>query len=179
MKTDRFDNMIGSAEFHSAYSVEDFSDYPQIYASVNKSETTESVYVSYYNSDNGERVTVRFSNHMNNATLFGDQLSWDAPIDQILYRLGLATREFFPESKLFINRRQVSIKKLNQYEEASLTIQEMYELGAGADLSEFTGKLAKGSVELILGTSVESFVSKQTNAFGEIVQLGNYVYTVK
>ncbi len=179
MKTDRFGNRIGHNSETTTYRVEDFSNFPQISSKVSKSTTTESVYVRYYNSDNGKSITVRFSDHSNNATLFGDQLDWTASREEILFHLGLATRTFIPDTHLFIASRQVSKKSLGQYEEAELTINEMYELGAGADLSEYTGKLAKGGNYLIQGTEVKELESTGIDAFGNKRVLGKYVYNVK
>ncbi len=179
MKTDRFGNYIGSNSEATTYRVEDFSNFPQISSKVNKSTTTESVYVRYYNSDNGKSITVRFSDHSNNATLFGDQLDWTASREEILFHLSLATRTFIPDTRLFIATRQVSKKSLGQYEEAELTINEMYELGAGADLSKYTGKLAKGSNYLIQGTEVKELENIVIDVFGNKRVLGKYVYNVK
>lgn len=179
MKTDRFGNYIGTDSSHTYYRVEDFSDYPQISSSISKSDNTESVYVRYYNSDNGQSIVVRFSDHSNNATLFGDQLDWTASREEILFHLGLATRTFIPDTRLFIDSRQVSKKTLDQYQEAELTIGEMYELGAGADLSDYTGKLAKGSNYLIQGTQVKEFKDTRIDAFGNERVFGKFVYQVK
>ena len=179
MKTDRFGNYIGTGSSTTYYRVEDFSDYPQISASVSKSDTTESVYVRYYNSDNGNAITVRFSDHSNNATLFGDQLDWTATREEILFHLGLATRTFIPDTRLYIDSRQVGKKTLNQYEEAELTIGEMYELGAGADLSMFTGKVAKSSNYLIQGTQVQEVEVARSNISGQKARQGKFIYTVK
>lgn len=179
MKTDRFGNYIGTDSSHTYYRVEDFSDYPQISSSISKSDNTESVYVRYYNSDNSQTIVVRFSDHSNNATLFGDQLDWTASREEILFHLGLATRTFIPDTRLFIDSRQVSKKTLDQYQEAELTISQMYELGAGADLSDYTGKLAKGSNYLIQGTKVKEFEDTRIDAFGNERRVGRFVYQVK
>lgn len=179
MITDRFGNYIGSNSEATTYRVEDFSNFPQISSSVSKSTTTESVYVRYYNSDNSQSIVVRFSDHSNNATLFGDQLDWTASREEILFHLGLATRTFIPNTRLFIDSRQVSKKTLHQYEEAELTIGEMYELGTGADLSDYTGKLAKGSNYLIQGTKVKEFKDTRIDAFGNERVFGKFVYQVK
>ena len=179
MKTDRFGNLIGSNSETTTYRVEDFSSFPQISSSISKSATTESVYVRYYNGENGQSITVRFSDHANNATLLGEQLDWTATREEILFQLGLATRTFIPATRLFIDTRQVSKKTLNQYEEAELTIAEMYELGAGADLSAYTGKVAKGSNYLIQATEVKALEDTRIDTFGNRRVLGDYVYSVK
>lgn len=111
--------------------------------------------------------------------MLGDQLDWTASREEILFHLGLATRTFIPDTRLFIASRQVSKKSLGQYEEAELTINEMYELGAGADLSKYTGKLAKGSNYLIQGTEVKELESAGIDAFGNKRVLGKYTYNVK
>lgn len=160
-------------QFSKAYNVDyivyDMTAYPTIEVSVSKSEGSESVYVYYTNTESNQRVTVRFSTHSNNAVMFGDQLDGNlTSIEDVLYRLGLAKREFVYDTGLSIWSRQVAKVQLANYEEAALTIQEMYALGAGADLSEYTGKLAKGSNLLILADKVGVF-QKTT---------GHYKYTM-
>lgn len=177
---DRDSNFIGDGSFHADYEVKDFSQYTQIKVSVSKSATTESVYVTYENVDNSKSVCVRFSNHINTAMNLGDQLDGRICSDkEILYRLGLAERVFTPKTRLSIRFRQVAKAQLTGYEEAALTIKDMYAMGAGADLSEFTGKIAKGSNYLILGDKVVEEVEKTRNAFGQEVAIGSYTYIIK
>jgi hypothetical protein len=160
---------IQFSKFNVDYIAYDMSEFPMVEVSVSKSETSESVYVYYVNTDTMERVTVRFSNHNNNAVQFGMQLDGNMTTKMdVLYRLGLAKREFVYDQGLSIWNRQVAKLQLANYEEAELTIQEMYALGAGADLSQYTGKLAKGSNLLILGDKV-GFFQKTT---------GEYKYTM-
>ena len=61
------------------------------------------------------------------------------------------------ETYLSITSQQVKKVDAYKYEETPLTIQEMYALGADADLSQYKGKLAKGSRYLILGDKVREF----------------------
>jgi len=174
---DREGNSIGNGTFHADYNVYEFEEYPQITNSVSKSETTESVYVTYYNKDNDKEAIVRFSNHVNNATIFGDQLNGNfTGKDEILYKLGLMKRVFIPRKFIYIPNRAVKYKDVDQYPKADLTIKEMYALGAGADLSKYNGKIAKDSNYLILGDKVEEHTEKRKNAFGSMVEIGNYIY---
>ena len=171
---DRYGNPIGDGSWHVEPKViESITDeYPQVETRVDRSNTTESSYVTYTNRDNGKTVQVRFSNHMSNAERFGDVLPGYASELEILHRLGLADREFVPDPpKKYIWMREISKKDAasGKYEEADKTTQELYDLPAGQDLSEYTGKLAKGSRWLILGDSVDEIPSKT----------GYYRYTKK
>jgi hypothetical protein len=177
--TDNRGNEIGNGSYHVDYTVLDFQDYPGINASVSMSETTESVYVTY--SYNGNSVVVRFSDHCNNATLFGDQLNgFFATKNEILYRLGLITRTFVQGTRLFINSRMVKKSEIGTlYQVSDLTIQEMYRLGAGADLTSHTGKIAKDSNYIILGEKVETQLETRLDCFGNCVPAGKYVYSIQ
>lgn len=147
---DKEGNYIGDGTYNVPYEVFDFSQYPQIESSVSMSDTTESVYVYYTNNENNERVTCRFSNHVNNAVKFGYQLNgYTASKNEILYRLGLMGRRFIPNTYLTFDKRQVKKVDLPKYQESNLTIQEIYQLGEGADISMHKGKVAKGSNWLI------------------------------
>jgi hypothetical protein len=179
VKTDRLGNYIGSADSHAFYDVLDFSAYPEVEVRVNESQSTESVYVTYMNNRLLKSVTVRFSHHVCNAVEFGDMLDGNiASRNEILYHLGLMSRTFKPDSYLAIATRQISNKDLSKgiYEEAPLTIQEMYALGEGADLSQYEGKLAKGSRYLIESDVVKRLIHKRVNRFGESVTVGQYEY---
>ena len=156
-------NMIGDGSIHRPYNIVDFSNYPQIAHSVSKSTSTESVYVTYRNEETGDKAVVRFSGHNNNATRFGDQMvGWDndSPYakrkeDELKYRLGLMDKTL--KYGTYIGTRSVSNADLEsgKYEEADITLAELYGLPAGTDISQHTGKLAKGSRELILGEVVK------------------------
>ena len=164
------DLLIGDGSVHADYKVYDFSKkYPQIVTSVSKSLNSESVYVYYRNKDNDRVITCRFSWHENNATKFGDQLDGIiAEPDEVLFHLGLKKRTFIPKTSLLVPSRTVSKKDLEsgRYEEADKTIQEIYSMGAGADISQYNGKLAKGSNYLILGNKILETKEK----------FGTYVY---
>lgn len=150
-KTDRNGNLIGNGNYHVDYSVFEIEG---VNVNVNESETTESVYVTY--SINDKSITVRFSEHENNAIKFGDQLNGNfSSINEVKYALGLVTRKFIPDTYLMIESRQVSKKDIAAgiYKQANLTIKEMYDLGANASLAEYKGKLAKDSNYLSLGRS--------------------------
>lgn len=178
MRTDRNGNYIGNGSFSAKHEVFDFTRYPQVETSVSFSETTESVYVTYYNNENNNRITCRFAHHENNAVKFGDQLDGYLATElEVLYRLGLATRVFEPETYLDISKCQVKKVEIPNYEMADLKISEIYALGAGADISQYTGKIAKDSNWLILGTEIKELVRRHINAFGIPVRIGRYIYT--
>ena len=178
-RTDRTGNNIGDGTWNIEPHINDFNEYPQIKTSVSNSRTTESTYVTYLNSENGKSITVRFSNHENNATKFGDQLDDMASNDEILFRLGLKKREFIPNKFLNIWTRQVSKNDLinNTFEEGDKTIKELYALGKDADLSDYKGKLAKDSNYLILGDKVQEETEKGRDVFGGPTTKGNFVYS--
>ena len=177
IKLDRSGNYIGDGKYHVNYKVFDFPEYPFISNSVEKSDTTESVYVTYRNNQNDKKITVRFSLHENNAVKFGDQLNGVlATKDEVLYNLGFKNRKFIPLKRLMIESRQVKKSQIPQYEQAELTIKEMYDLGANADISQYKGKLAQNSNLLILGDKVTEFEETGLNAFGQKVFVGDYIY---
>jgi hypothetical protein len=177
-KTDRKGNEIGDGSFHVPHKVIEFPENDKIRATVSKSDTTESVYVTYTNEDNGKSITTRFSNHENNAVKFGDQLNGDiAKKDEILFHLGLKDRTFVPNTYLSIFKQAVARKNLDKYEEADKTIKELYDLGEGADISKYKGKIAKGSNYLILGDTVTKEEEKGRDAFGGETRKGKFIYT--
>ena len=95
----------------------------------------------------------------------------------MLYKLGLRKREFTPKTFLYIGKQSVAKRDLHKYEEVPLTIQEMYALGEGADLSAYKGKLAKGSNYLIFSDKVDLVVDKGRDAFGSPTTRGTYTYS--
>ena len=178
-KTDRSGNYIGDGSSHVDYFVEDMTEYPQVKISVSKSDSTESVYVRYFNEDNAESITARFSTHENNAVKFGYQLNgYIATKNEILYKLDLINRKFVPNTYLSITKRQVKKLDLPKYEESDLSIKEMYDLGEGADISMHKGKIAKGSNYLIQGNTVEKIIG-DTGRFEYFVNGGNVSKKVK
>lgn len=174
--TDREGNPIGNGNYHCEYSIEEFNN-SSIISNVSLSETTESVYVTYTNINNDKKITVRFSDHINNSVQFGDQL--DGLIttrNEILFNLGLKKRKFIPLTRLNIHTQQISKKKMSDFEMSNLTISQIYDLGAGADISAHVGKLAKDSNYLILGSKIEELEESCINSFGCIVRRGKYIY---
>lgn len=153
---DRHDNVIGDGTTHAIYDVHDFASdgYEFIKSSVTFSNTTESVYVKYINTRNLESVTVRFSGHISNSVKFGDVLT-HTDVNEILYQLGIKGKKVLNNTRPFIITRCVKKKEISRYEEAPLTMQEIYALGVGADLSSYKGKVAKGSRCLIQGDKIE------------------------
>jgi hypothetical protein len=177
VKTDRSGNYIGDGKYHVKYSTFDFSEYPQIDTNVSLSETTESVYVTYKNNDNDKSITLRFSTHENNAVKFGDQLDGNiASKNEILYKLGLMNRKFIPKKRFSIRWSQPKKIDLHKYEIADKTMKELYDMGEGADISMYKGKLAKDSNYLITGDVVESFIESKKDFLGNEVQVGDYIY---
>lgn len=165
-RTDRDGNPIGDGDWHMNYFVSEFPEYPQISSRVDKSVTTESVYVTYTNADNGRSVKVRFSGHRSNAERFGDVLTGGAPRGEILYRLGLATKEWQPFGYVPIGT--ISNKQIAEgnYEVADKTRAELERLPKGTDISEYKGKLVPGEPNRIYtGTFV-----------GESQSAGIYIY---
>jgi len=49
-------------------------------------------------------------------------------------------------------------------------------MGANADISEYKGKLAKGSNYLILGDTVKELTETRRNILGQEVRMGKYIY---
>lgn len=160
---DKRDNIIGDGTCHADYNVYDFAadGYDFIESSVIPSRTTESVYVYYRNIRNNNVACVRFSWHTCNNSEFGDVLTW-TDTDEILYRLGLKRKKVVDdfETRLFIFFQDVKKVDADKYEEADLTIGEMYALGKGAPLTAYKGKLAKGSRHLILSDEVREYTDK-------------------
>ena len=176
MTTDRQGNFIGDGSSHVEITIYDLADYG-VTSEVSESQCSESVYVTYSCAETHKCVTVRFSHHENNAVRFGDQLNGLLTSkDEVLYRLGLKKAVFVPQTFLYIGTQQVAKKRMHLYEETSMTIQEMYALGEGADLSEHVGKLAKGSNYLILGDTVMKCERRKRDAFGREVVIGDYIY---
>lgn len=178
---DKSGNYIGDGKHHVEYNVKDLTKkYPQISQKVDKSETTESVYVTYVNNDNDKKVTLRFSNHENNAVKTGEQLNgYITSEDEILYKLDLKKRVFVPETRLIFPFSQVSKKKINQYKESPLTIREIYSLGENADISKYKGMIAKDSNYLIEGDTIKKVEMHTLNSKGEKVRIGSYKYVDK
>ena len=176
-KEDRSGNYIGDGTWNIEPSVFDFSEYPQVTSSISYSNTTESAYVTYRNTDNLKSITVRFSEHENNAVKFGDQLNGlFASRNEIMYRLGIICRKFIPNTYLHISTMQVKKKEICNYEIANITIKEMYDKGANADISEYIGKIAKDSNYLIIGDKVEELQEFKTNLIGSKILIGKYIY---
>lgn len=172
LREDRNGNYIGDGSYNVEYKVFDMPEGVEV--KVSKSDTTESVYVYYIYQE--ERVTVRFSQHENNAVKLGVQLNGNiCTRDEVLALLGLKKRTFVPNTYLSIYFTTVSKKNAVSYEEAPLTIQEMYALGEGADLTEYVGKLAKNSRYLIQGDKVRKVIETRT-ILGQSVQIGTYIY---
>lgn len=155
-KKDRYDNVISDGTTHATYDVYDFASagYDFIESSVSLSNTSESVYVTYRNTLNLKSVDVRFSWHTSNGVKFGDVLTY-TDVNEILYRLGVKGKRVINNTRPFIMTQFLKKKDVLQYEEAPLTIQEMYALGIGADLSSYKGKVAKGGRHLIQGEKIE------------------------
>jgi len=173
--TDREGNFIGTGAVSAKYDIIDMSDYPQVEIKVDKSLTTESVYVKYCLGL--EKVVCRFAHHNNNAVKFGDQLNgYIAEKDEILALLGLKNRTFVPNKYFTFGKKQVKKSECANYEETNLTIQEIYALGKDADITAHVGKLAKGSNWLILTDTIREVEETRTNQFGVEVLIGKYIY---
>ena len=155
--TDKHDNPIGDGAFHCTYNVIDLTSYG-VRSTISFSDTTESVYVSYINDNNSKRITARFSHHINNAVKFGDQLNgFLATEDEILFHLGLMKRTFKPAIILQLGRNTVKAKKIHEYKSCGLTLPELFDLGAGADVSMYVGMLIEGTNEVITSSKITSY----------------------
>ena len=163
-----------SEDFNIDFSIENF-DNKNITHTVVKSNTTESVYVTYHYNE--KEAKVRFSNHSSNALKFGDVLNgFTVTQNEILCELGLMNRVFIPEVRLSVPYIQIKKTKMGNYKECNLSIKEIYALGAGANITEFKGMLCKGSNHLIQGDEIEQHEVIKTNHFGQDVRVGNYKY---
>lgn len=152
---DENDQPIGDGTTHCSYRIEDFGELP-VRAIVSESYSTESVYVTYTNLDSHVSVKVRFSSHTCNDVKFGaaiDGNTSDAR-NEILFRLGFIDRIPVPFFVNHIHTQYVAKKKLHAYEEADKTIAEIIALPAGTDISEYRGKLAKGTTKMITSDKV-------------------------
>jgi hypothetical protein len=181
VRTDKEGNYIGDGAFHNQYHIEDMSMYADVDVRLEKSNTSESVYVVYTRAVGSEikSIKVRFSNHNNNGVRLGMELDGNfASREEILYHLDYATREFIPQTQLMIASRQVKKVLIPTFEECDKTMRELYAMGKDADLSAYVGKLAKGSNYLIQGTKVEEHFVKRLDAFGNEVFVGHYNYTI-
>lgn len=161
---ERFDEngmMIGDGNTHCTFNIEDFTGYP-IKATVSESLSTESVYVTYLNTETLALAKVRFSSHICNDVKFGavvDGRSSDAR-NEILYRLGFLNRRTVYKKFNWISRQSVAKKKLHLYEECDKTFEELRSLPTGTDISEYKGKLLKGTAEVITCDKVFELFSK-------------------
>ena len=177
-RTDRSGNPILDGTWNIEPTIFNFPEFPQVSNSISNSATTETTYVTYSNIENGKSITVRFSLHENNATKFGDQLDGNfATKDEVLFALGLVGRIFVPETFLFISKQMVKKADMANYQEAELTINEMYDLGENADLTNFVGKLAKGSNWLIQGNTITKMENISLDILGRTIRRGSYIYT--
>ncbi len=153
-RRDRDGFQIGDGTWHMPYEVRQFPDYPQIEARVSKASTTESVYVTYTNKNNGASVKVRFSNHMSNNARWGVDLpGFAAENGQILERLGLAEGEW--QGNSYVPVRSISKAELaaGNYEVADKTRAELSQLPIGTDISEYKGKLVPDMTNNAIYTS--------------------------
>lgn len=177
VKTDRSGNFIGDGKFHAEFDVFEFSDFPQVKSKVEKSSTTESVYVHYFNTENEKRVTVRYSNHENNATKFGDQLNGHTTNRQeVLYKLGILSRKFIPNLIPSIPTQQVKKTKLKDFVQSDKTIQELYEMVRNKkSIAKYVGKLTKGQNYLVTGEGV-IIEDKDKDVFGNVIVKGKFEY---
>lgn len=111
-RTDRMGNTIGDGSYHVRY---DVFDIPNTHTRVVPSSGTESVYVKYCRDNDElclEPITVRYSNHDNNAVRFGEQidgrLGRKNALDEVLTRLGKAAPKF--EKRTFHHRNPLRSK---------------------------------------------------------------------
>lgn len=170
MATERYDingQMIGNGDSHCAYNIEEFPGLP-IKTNVQKSLSSESVYVTYLHMETLKLAKVRFSSHTCNDVEFGAVIDGHSTNvrNEILYKLGLVERRFVPAFSGCITFQNVAKKKMHLYEVADKTIAELSSLPAGTDISEYRGKIAKDSSMVITSSKV---ISKQIGGHFEYI----------
>lgn len=150
-------HLIGDGSWHHPYHIEEFPGL-NLRITVQKSATTESVYVFYMNRETLEYAKVRFSSHISNDLKYGAVIDGKSPDarNEILFRIGLMTKTFIPRFVNHIHTQYVAKKKLHLYEEADKTIAELTALPAGTDISEYRGKIAKGTTLMITSDKILS-----------------------
>lgn len=164
--------------YHVSYHVEEIEN---VTVKIVESLSSESVYVNYYNEENGKKCVCRFSTHSSNAVASGDTLNGNiATRDEIMFFLGLKKRTFIPATveKLVIESDFINKSDRQSYERCPLTIKEMYAMGEGADLSEYVGKATSDGKWLIKGNTVKKVIEEKTrtNKFGETIKIGEFIY---
>lgn len=123
---DKFGNPIGDGTYHTRYEVYDI---PGTEVSISPSNTSESVYVTYY-GPNGKKSTSRFSNHFSNQE--------DNDFIGILADLGMIRSEPRYEKKLL--GQNVKKSKVVEYPSSGMTYTELLNLPED-ELSKYKGKL--------------------------------------
>lgn len=160
MATERYDingQMIGNGDSHCLYHVEEFPGLP-IKTNIQKSLSSESVYVTYLHLETLALAKVRFSSHTCNDVEFGAVIDGHSSNvrNEILYKLGFIERRFVPAFASHITYQYVAKKKMHLYEVADKTIEELSSLPVGTDISEYRGKIAKDSSMVITSSKVTS-----------------------
>lgn len=182
MAKDRYDRegyLIGNGDYHVDYYIEDMANYP-VDIQVQKSSSTESVYVHYRNREDFEQAlrddfetdirvaTVRFSHHTCNGLRFGHYLPGDSSNNriEILYRLGFAVRNVEEVYSPYIHIAPIAKKKAAQMELCPFTLAELRSRGTGADLSDVKGTVisqSNGHCYIILDAVVGQSVTKKVS----------------
>lgn len=126
IRFDKFGTPIGDGTYHTKYEVYDI---PGTEVVISPSNTSESVYVTYY-GPNGKKSTERFSNHFSNQE--------DNDFIGILADLGMIRSEPRYEKKLL--GQNVKKSKVGEYPSSGMTYNELLKL-AEDELEKYKGKL--------------------------------------
>lgn len=177
------EQIIGSGEIHTNYIIEDMAGLP-VEISVSESYTTESVYVKYRRTDgkalplecdNLGTVTVRFSNHDCNGTVFGDYVLGDlrkGNRNEVLYRLGFITMEKEPVYCKCIPTAVVRKSKISSLPVAPVTLAELKEMPEGTDLSAMQGMYLKDTTNTIIsGTFIGKKIIGMKKVYGTQIKI--------
>ncbi len=154
-KEDENGNAIGDGTEHMPYDIENFGGYG-IRHIVEEAATSESVYVTYIDTQSGKSAKVRFSGHISNDVKEGLVIDGRGlnVRDEILYRLGHKSKEWCPFIVAYVCKEAVGKKRIANFEVGPMTLDEILALPVGTDINECKGKIAKGSNWLIKNDKV-------------------------
>ena len=158
----------GDGTVHNDYIVEKIEG---VTSYVTKSNTSESVYVTYCKDD--KRVVVRFSNHTCNSLEWGNVLDGNfATVNEIKFRLEMISRKAILVEKTIIGTQKCKKVDMDKYEELEYTIQDLYKMPIDTDFTPFIGKRCKNSQYVVI-SGIEKY-----NPF-RVDNLGNKHYEVE
>lgn len=167
MRANDQEHLMGDGTWHEDYIVEDMSGLP-VEVSVSKANGTESVYVHYRRTDGKElplvfdngngKVTVRFSRHLCNGVMDGSYVMGSirkGNRNEVLYRLGFIDLTIEPVYEKCVPLTSVRKSRVSSLPVAPLTLEELYRLPEGTDISEMQGMYVRGTENsIIAGTYI-------------------------